>query len=197
MKKSTLAYALTIPAFALLAGCGSKTDTSTTVADNGTAVTEIATDTGNGMDNVAIAAPAMTGDQFADAAAASDAFEIAAGKLAQTKATSKDLKDFGAMMVKDHTASTEALKAAAGKVEPKITPNPAMTAEQDANLAALKAANGADFDSLYKSQQVAAHQKALGALQGYAATGGVPQLKDWATSTAPTVQKHLDKIQGM
>lgn len=197
MKKQMLALALTLPAFALLGGCGSKTDTNTTVADNGTAVTEIATDTGNGMDNATVAAPAMTGQQFADAAAASDAFEIAAGKLAQAKATSQDLKDFGAMMVKDHTASTEALKTAAGKVEPAITPNATITSEQDANLAALKAASGADFDALYKSQQVAAHQKALGALQGYAATGAEAALKDWASSTAPTVQKHLDRIQSL
>jgi putative membrane protein len=85
-----LAY--TLPALALLAACGSHTETNTVAAANGT-VTEIATDTGNsvesGLDNASVAVPAMTGQQFADAAAASDAYEIAAGKLAQRRARPK------------------------------------------------------------------------------------------------------------
>ena len=195
MKKSTFALALTLPAFALLAACGGTTNTTeTAVVDNGAT----ADDPFAGLDNAAMPGEAAgTGQTFADTAAASDAYEVAAGNLAKEKATSQALKDFGAMMVAAHTDSTVKLKDAAGKATPAITPNPAMTAEQEANLATLRDATGADFDAAYKSQQIAAHQKTLAAMQGYAATGDVPELKAFASATAPVVQAHLEKIEAM
>lgn len=197
MKKS-IAFALTLPALALLASCGQKADvdTNTVMTDNGT-VTEISSETDNGMTNTAVAAPAMTGQEFANTAASTDAYEIAAGKLAQTKATSQSLKDFGKMMVDNHTESTANLKKAAAKATPAITPDPTMTAEQKANLATLQSATGEDFDNAYKSQQIATHQTALAAMKGYAASGDVESLKDFASSTSSVVQAHLEKIQGM
>lgn len=188
--------AITLPALALLAACGSNTDTNTTVTSTGTS-TEISTETGNGMDNATIATPAMNGQQFADTAAATDAYEIEAGKLAQQKGTTKGIKDFGAMMVSNHTDSTAKLKTAASGATPALVPNPALTPEQEANLQTLRSASGADFDAAYRMQQIATHQKALAALEGYAASGDVPQLKTWASETAPVVRGHLDHIQGM
>lgn len=195
MKKSTLALALSLPAFALLSACGGTTNTTeTVVVDNGAMA-----DDPFAMDNdMAMAGEtATTGQAFADTAAASDAYEIAAGNLAKEKATSQALKDFGAMMVTAHTESTAKLKDAAAKVTPAITPNPAMTVEQEANLATLRDATGADFDAAYKSQQVAAHAKTLAAMQGYAASGDVAELKAFASTTAPVVQDHLAKIEAM
>ncbi|MES2444224.1 MAG: DUF4142 domain-containing protein [Pseudomonadota bacterium] len=191
-----LTLALSLPALALLGGCGSSTNNTTeiTITDNGTAVEGTAAGT-----NTAVlpAAPAVTGQQFADTASASDAYEVAAGKLAAAKATTKALKDFGEMMVKGHTHSTEKLKEAGKAASPAITPAGKMTAEQEANLATLQSATGADFDAAYKSQQVTAHQQTLAAVQAYAASGDVPSLKTWAVNTAPIVQMHLEKIQGM
>jgi putative membrane protein len=160
-------------------------------------MTDITTETDNGTMNASVAAPAMTGQQFANTAASTDAYEIAAGKLAKTKATSQALKDFGQMMVDNHTESTANLKKAAAKANPAITPDATMTAEQTANLATLQSATGADFDNAYKSQQIMVHQTALAAMKGYAASGDVPELKDFASSTASVVQTHLEKIQGM
>ena len=197
MKKSIALFAL--PAFALLASCGGNkadVDTNTTVTNTST-ITDISTETGNGTMNQTVAVPAMTGQAFADMASGSDAYEIAAGKLAASKATTKALKDFGTMMVKGHTHSTEKLKEAAKNASPAIVPAGVMTAEQKANLATLESATGADFDAAYNGQQVAAHTQALAGIQGYAASGDVPSLKTWAVNTAPVVQMHLEKIQGM
>jgi putative membrane protein len=155
------------------------------------------------MDNLAMDNAMMTGEAaspgqaFANTAGASDWYEVEAGKLAQEKATSQALKDFGAMMEKAHTDTTEKLKAAAAKANPAITPNPALNAEQEANLATLRDATGADFDTAYKAQQVAAHEKALAAMKDYAANGDVPELKAFASETSKAVQMHLDKIKGM
>jgi len=122
---------------------------------------------------------------------------IEAGKLAQQKGTTQGIKDFGAMMVRNHTESTAKLKTAAGSASPAIMPNPKLTPELEANLARLRSATGPDFDTEYRTQQIVAHQKALASLEGYQASGDVQQLKDWAGQTAPIVRGHLDHIQGM
>lgn len=183
-----------------LAACGDRTASNATVSGNDALAADQTAVAGNAGDNMAMApdaaAPA-TGQQFADMAAASDIFEVESAKLAQAKATAAPLKEFAAMMLKDHTASTAKLKAAAGKADPAITPMPMFNPEQDANLKALKAASGAEFDTLYKQQQVAAHQKALAMLQGYAANGDVPALKAFASETAPVVETHFKHVSGM
>ncbi|RHW19187.1 DUF4142 domain-containing protein [Sphingomonas gilva] len=148
--------------------------------------------TDNAMANDAMAMP-MTAQAFADTAAASDAYEIASSKLAVDKAQSAELKSFAEQMVKDHTASTAKLKSAAGS----ITPDPTMNAEQQANIDALEAASGAAFDTAYHTQQLAAHQKALAAMQGYATSGDDEALKTFASETAPVIQGHLTMLEGM
>jgi putative membrane protein len=149
-------------------------------------------DNGMVVNDTAATAP-MTAQAFANTAAASDAYEIASSKLAGAKATDAGVKKFAAQMIKDHTASTAKLKAAAGTIKP----DPTLNAEQKANIAALEAASGADFDSTYKTQQLAAHGKTLVALKGYEASGDDAALKTFASSTAPVVQGHLTMLQGM
>ena len=149
----------------------------------------------NVMDNTAdmAATPApMTGQDFADTAAKSDAFEIAEGKLASTMGKDKAVTDFAKMMVKGHTDSTAKLKAAASSATPAITPDPTLKPDQQAKVDALGQMSGEAFDKQYAADQVAAHEEALAGLKGYAATGDVAPLKTWATNTAPVVSGHLD-----
>lgn len=204
MKKHLLILSAA-PIFAL-AACGGNSNGGTDAMNSGDTVTNVPageTSMGdnmggmNGMDGNAMAATPMTGQDFANTVAASDAYEIAAGKLAQQKATSGDLKSFGRQMVEDHTKSTAMLKTAGGKASPAITPAPAMTDEQQANLKTLEQATGTQFDTAYKSQQVVAHQKALAAVQAYAGGGDVAQLRDFAKDAEPVISKHYDMIKGM
>lgn len=146
--------------------------------------------------NAGAVAP-MAAAAFANTVAASDAFEIESGKLAAEKGTAKAVKDFGTMMQTDHKKSTADLKTAAGKAEPAITPASTLTAEQQGNLDKLKAASGADFDRMYAEQQVAAHQKALDALQTYAAGGDAASLREFAAKAVNVVQGHLEKARAL
>ena len=184
------------PALALAACGGNETATTNTITDNISAM-DVPADA-NMADNMAMADAALSPAQkFANDVGASDYYEIEAGKLAQEKAQAKGLKDFGKLMVEHHTASTDKLKAAGAKASPAITPNPALNAEQEANLAALRAADGAAFDAAYKTQQVAAHEKALAAVKAYAATGDVPELKKFASDAEKIVEAHLKKIRSL
>lgn len=136
---------------------------------------------------------AMAGDTtsaqgFVNTAAASDMYEIQAGKLAQQKGKSQAVKDFGKMMVSDHTKSTADLKAAASQAN--VTPAPQMSAKQKSDMTALEGA-GDNFDKIYAQQQVAAHEQALALMKSEASGGDAASLKAFATKTAPVIEKHL------
>ena len=148
------------------------------------------------MANDMAMAPAVATD-FVSTIAGSDMYEIAAGKLAQTTATNASLKDFGKMLVTDHTKSSADLKTAASEASPPVTPPATMPAGLQAKLDALKAAKGAEFDKLFVEQQKEGHQKALDALKSYASSGDQQSLTAFASKAAPVVQGHLDKLNAM
>jgi len=199
MKTLLAATALTL----LLAACGgaeTADDSAGSAAANLTTQpdgSDMAMNT-DVMMNGTVAQTPVTAAEFVNQAAASDQFEIKSSQLAATKSASPAVKAYAAMLIAEHTKSTNELTAAAAQGTPAVTPSPVMTAEQTANLAALdKAPRGAEFDKLYAQLQVPAHQNALALLQGYAVRGDQPMLKSFASKTAPVVQKHLTEAQGM
>jgi putative membrane protein len=182
-----------------LAACGHKTD-STTTTD--TSVTTNSTDTsmaaGNSDAMGNTAAPAASAAQtFVNAAAASDAFEIATSKLALDTSKSASIKKFANAMIKAHTESTDKLKGIVAGLTPSLTPDPTLTPDQQSTLDGLKSKTGSDFDSAYASAQVAAHTATLAAVKAYGANGDVPQLKDFANGLVPVVTAHLNMANGL
>jgi putative membrane protein len=175
-----------------LAACNRSDDTAANdiAAANDMAANDMANDMATPAE-----APKPTGD-FSAAAAASDMYEIEAGKLAADKGSSQAIKDFGTMLQTDHKKSTEELKAAVAQI-PTTMPTPELTADQKDMLDTLKAASGADFDKAFLDQQVQAHGKALDMLNAYAAGGEAEALKQFATKVAPVVQGHLDKAKSL
>ncbi|MBW4331459.1 DUF4142 domain-containing protein [Stakelama sp. CBK3Z-3] len=199
--KRIIPSAALLPAFALLAACGGNNASTDNMAmmSNDTMANDMMADDmgGNGMmANGAMSAADMTPQQFADTVAQSDAFEIQSAKIAQTKATSQDLKDFAAKMITDHGKSTADLKTAATKVD-GVTPDAALPPELQSKIDALNAASGDSFDDLYKSQQREAHQNALNLLQDYADNGSADPFKDFASKTASVVKSHLELIENL
>jgi putative membrane protein len=181
-----------------LAGCGHKDETTTTTnsvtAESGS--TTVA-DT-NIPDNSVVAAPVTSGGQaFANTAATSDAFEIAESQLATTSAHSAAIKSFAKKMIEAHTGSTAKLKTVTAGLSPAITPDPTLTPDLQSKVDALKAKTGADFDTAYAADQVAAHQATLDALKSYSTSGDVAALKTFATGLIPTVTAHLNMAKGL
>ena len=184
---------LTAAAVLALSACNNTAeDTTADTTASDTAMSEPAT---VNTDATPDAATTTTAQAFVDMASASDMFEVEAGKLAQQIGKSQGVKDFGAMMVTDHTKSTADLKVAAGKAE-GVMVNPKLTAKQQSDLDALKNA-GDNFDATYQQQQVAAHEMALSMLQGYGQSGDNADLKAFATKTAPVVEGHLSKARNL
>lgn len=190
---------LAVSALALgLAGCGKNTDSTTTDTNTTSAMSTDTTMTDMGSASAGGDAAMATGSQgFVNAAAASDAFEIATSKLAATNGASAKIKHFAEQMIKAHTESTAKLKTAAAAAKPAITPSPTLTADQQKTVDSLGNLKGAEFDKAYAAAQVAAHTQTLDTLNTYAASGDVPSLKTFATGLVPTVTAHLNMAKGL
>jgi putative membrane protein len=197
MNRATVALAAT--AAIALSSCGPKAQTT----NNTTIDSSVSSDTttANGSDAVGaantaapMASPAQT---FVNTAAASDAFEIASSKLALDNASSASVKKFANQMITAHQGSTAKLKKVTGALSPALTPDPTLTADQQAKIDDLKAKKGADFDTAYATAQQGAHQATLDALKTYAAGGDVPALKDFASGMVPTVTAHLNMANAL
>ena len=193
-------YGATLAIVLSLAACGHKAHRA---EDSATGSAENASDAiGNAAGNAEMAVKEAltktpTGQEFADTAAKSDAFEIAAAKLATRDAVSPAIKSFARTMITAHTESTTKIKAAAKKATPSITPDPSLTDGQNKQLAGLNTKQGSDFDKAYISGQVDAHKDALTLMQDYAKNGDTPSLKTAAGEIAPIVQKHLDMARAL
>ena len=178
-----------------LTACKQNTSTNNYATDMNV-TTENETVTTETANTAAEAAP-MTAQGFVNAAAASDRFEIESSKLAAASASSAAVKSFATKMISAHTASTAKLKSALAGMSPALTPDDTLNPDQQTKLDNLKTLKGADFDSAYASAQVAAHQAALDALNGYAASGDNPTLKSFASGLVPTVTAHLNMAKGL
>lgn len=148
-------------------------------------------------DNAAATVNPTDAAGFVAAVAANDLFEIESGRLAEEKASSAEIKAFGARLASDHERSTAQLKAAAAEGEPAVTVSPVLGAEHQAMLDELKAARGADFDRLFIDQQTRAHSKAVDVLQTYGSGGDEDALRKFADNAAKVVQAHLSHVNGI
>lgn len=165
---------------------GNDMATDANMADNGMIANETAT-----------APSPLTAQGFANAAAASDKFEIESSKLAAASASSAGVKSFAAKMVTAHTESTAKLKSTLAGMSPAVTPDDTLSADQQAKLDSLKGLKGAEFDSAYATAQTEAHQKTLDALNAYSASGDNDKLKAFAAGMVPTVTAHLNLAKGL
>lgn len=193
-------HAAALPVLAALVACSpsAKQDANDALNSTENAFDNAANAAGNLADNAAIAlTPTPSPQEFADTAAKSDAFEIAAGELAKANGSTAAIRDFGAMMVTAHTASTASIKKAAAAASPAIAPNVALTADQKEDLADLAKLKGVEFDRAYIDDQIDAHEDALALMRKYAADGEAPTLKAAAAEIAPTVEKHLAQARAL
>jgi len=119
--------------------------------------------------------------------------EIDTGTLAQSKATNQALQDFGAMMVKDHTAANGKLKTIADAEGVDLPSKPSVT--HLASKAKLDVLSGDSFDKAYIKDQVRAHVRTIALFRKEIASGSDPKAQAFAKATLPTLESHLKKIR--
>jgi putative membrane protein len=108
-----------------------------------------------------------TDPQIAAIVVTANQVDIDAGKLAKSKAKSKDVKAFAAQMVTDHTSVNKQATALVKKLGVKPEDNPTSESLKKGgkeNVAALKKEKGAAFDKAYVDHEVAYHEQVLDAI---------------------------------
>ena len=118
--------------------------------------------------------------------------EVEAGQLAQEKGNSQPVKDFGAMMVKDHSAANEKLKALASSKDITLPSSPSVG--QMASKTKLNVLSGDTFDKSYVKGQISAHRQTIALFRKEISSGQDADAKAFATATLPTVRSHLKAI---
>jgi putative membrane protein len=121
--------------------------------------------------------------------------EVELGQLAQDKAADPAVKNFGAMMVKDHSAANEKLKALAASKQVSLPSSPSVM--QKASKTKLNMMSGESFDKSYIKGMVDDHKKDIKEFQEEASNGKDPDARAFAASTLPVLQTHLQKIQAI
>ena len=128
-----------------------------------------------------------------------NAGEIAAGKIAETKASNADVKAYARDMVQAHTALDKRDTKVSGQTA--ATNAAIRDSVANANRAAsseLQSANsGAEFDKAYINGQVQGHQNALSFLQAAQNQTQNADLKKLIAAAIPDVQKHLDRAKSL
>jgi putative membrane protein len=119
--------------------------------------------------------------------------EIEAGKLAQDNGHSKATKDYGKMLVSDHTSADQQVVALAK--EEKIDLSPSTPVVGSKGLADLTA--GPAFDRRFARSMVAAHKKDLAMVTAARDSTTDAKLKALLTALLPTLEKHESMAESL
>jgi putative membrane protein len=124
---------------------------------------------------------------FVKKAALGGMTEVAASKLAVTKAQDPEVRSFAQKMVTDHTAANEELKSLAEKKGWMVPTS--LDAKHEAIVQKLSSKSGADFDAAYSKQMMKDHEKTVSLFKG-ATRSSDTDLAAWAQKTLPKLEQH-------
>ncbi|HEY0133656.1 MAG TPA: DUF4142 domain-containing protein [Nannocystis sp.] len=141
--------------------------------------------------------PPLADAEIAAVAKAANDGEIETSKLAKTMAKDKKVKDFAAMMVKDHTAANkrQASLIKKAKIEAKENEmSTRLTTDAKSRVDTLKGLEkGAAFERAYIDAQVEMHTTVLTAIDTQMLPGAQnPDLKAELTTMRTAVEGHLN-----
>ena len=144
----------------------------------------------------AVAAPAATAADRAFVAKVSQGgmYEVAAGKLAQSKGSTQDVRDFATAEVHDHTLVGDRLKAVSASEG--VTFPATLNAEFSGKLARLSRLSGTAFDAGYLSDMAAIHDADGAAFAQESTGGGSPAYRAFGQETHRIVLRHIGAIRG-
>ena len=125
---------------------------------------------------------------------AANTADVETGELATRKGSTKQVRDFGAMLVRDHKAVRQQGRDLAKKLGVVPTPpsNDAGAKSHKAAMTRLEALSGAEFDHAFLQHEVAFHKGVIDAVT----TTLLPaiknaELKDLVVKVAPAFQAHM------
>ena len=131
---------------------------------------------------------------------AANTYDMETGSLAVSKGHSKAVRDFGAMLVRDHRNVRQQGRdlAKSLKVTPTLPPGFALAKAHVQAMRSLRSLKGRAFDRAFLKHEVDFHNAVLDAVTHtlLPATQNA-QLKDLETKVAPAFVAHRDRAQSL
>src|SRR5665213_3269202 len=152
MKKLSVAFI--IGGALMLSACNGNSNTSSAATDS-TTNTMSSTDTSANNNMMSDTSKMMVGDDaknFSQDAAAGGMMEVELGKIAEKNSATQSIKDFGKMMVDDHSKINDELKSLASKKNVALPST--VTSDQQKDIDKLSKETGKDFDKDYVSMMI-------------------------------------------
>ena len=201
MKKIQLGFGICALSVSLIA-CNDSSSTGGASGDsagvNASMGDSMNTGSANGANNTTtMSSTPLTKDDstFVMEAAIGGLMEVEAGNLAQQNAANQRVKDFGAMMVRDHGKANDELKSLASSRG--MTLPASLPADKQKHLDDMRKMTGKSFDQHYISMMSKDHSDDINKFKKEADNGGDAELKAWAGKTLPVLQMHKDSVDAI
>lgn len=132
---------------------------------------------------------------FLTKAVSSNQFEIALGTQALKQSENESIKQYGQMLINDHTKVLEELQEAAA-TKKLVLPN-GMEENQASILKSLSILSGADFDNAFKDVAIKTHESAIALFEHAANNLNDQELRSWAAEKVPSLRSHLEQAKSL
>ena len=137
-----------------------------------------------------------TADQdFMLAAAQGGMTEVKLGELAAQNGERADVKEFGQMMVKDHSAINADLKTLAAQKEVALPDS--LDAKHQKMVDKMAALSGSAFDKVYIASMIKDHKMDAKEFKSESAATKDTDIKSFVDKSLPVVESHLQHIMAM
>jgi putative membrane protein len=130
---------------------------------------------------------------FVQEAGSGGLMEVRLGQLAQQKAQSPDVKNFGKRMVTDHTKANQQLASAAKKAGVMVPTK--MAPKHQKEVSELSGKSGSGFDTAYMNMMVKDHMEDVQKFREEANSGKAESVRTTASKTLPVLQEHLSEAK--
>ncbi len=131
--------------------------------------------------------------QFVEKAAAGNLAEAELGQLAEQKAVTPAVKEYGRWLATDHSFANKRLMTITKELG--AWQQPQLTQEKKQLRQKLEGLSGAQFDQQYVQAMVQDHKKDIPDFQKQAREGQNQLLKSYAGNLVPVLQQHLAEAE--
>jgi putative membrane protein len=184
--------------YLILLSCNNTNDTKETTSETSiTPNTATNANTAN-TTNTTTTANVVTDEKsssFLMKAANSGMAEVKLAQLAQQKATMQAVKNFAAMLEKDHTAANEQVKTLASQRNVTLPSAPSDDKQKMYND--MEKMSGKAFDKEYISMMIKSHNDGIKLFEDTRSNASDVDVKNFADKTLPTLKMHLDSAKAI
>jgi putative membrane protein len=120
--------------------------------------------------------------------------EVTLGRMIQNRGASRQVRNFGAMLVSDHSKGLAQAQQIAARLRLRIPAT--LTPEAQAEQARLRSLSGPAFDREVRRYMINDHRKDIAEFRAQARTGE-RATSGYAAATIPVMQRHLAAAQAI